>query len=1093
MKLLKLFPAALAVLALASCSTDEIESIQPAEQNIATKGDLRITFDPLQGDVLDLNATRAMADRNFGGPLFEDGDMVFVYDEKMHSTDPYEFDADPDKMAFYFAPQFGTDEPLINGEGENVPAFGVYAGITEKNEDEFNSVKKYPKGWVARNLPGTPTCVDIDIPHVLKYKQDGNTYGFEMPAFGAASFNEGSDPYIKLDNFRYLTALLRVKLTNAFGNATFLRLSNNAGKALSGKLTAKLWKGDDRFDSKLEVVDPDYETFDELYIDLSEVPSTTSFIYIPVVAGLDGDTDGIRLMYTGKRNISDVESELDDDGNPIAWEVVPGMQFPGVEFEANHAYAGSYGFELKDMSPKKVSDLLANYQASTSNININITNSFTIKKGDDQIDNVIYLPNFAKEDMVVTITLGEDFATWANTAGDALVFQDVDPEDPFTGKIILKIAEEATAASGATTVNAGGIKVDVAEGTVVLAGNFSEVGNGKFLSLQSGKFAYGDGTTATTGVDGAKMKLYTTKIGAQSFTVADKAEMTVANDIDFTTTDNETTTVIIDGKLSLGTNSIIGDETTATITVGATGELEGNISTLAGGAGYDKDNMATITVNGKQKGDISDVVDAFFVNVNVAGYVDGNISLRNAIKGTLKLTTTTTAATEKVVTGDVATIGNVEIALGAEGEAIAGKLTMLGAAKGIKLVQGFVNEIYVDVQNSGEWEDRYVNLTLNDTNEGIAAFKSLKVNTTTKNDVRYTESVWNGKMITNADYKQKYTKYQNERAKEEAFLAAPFNGQTDNAVFTASQLASMGTGLNNLRLLNDIDLTGNDATKGKGQWKSIGTLMGSFKAFGHKIKNMNLNNASAYGLFTTTETGAVSVEDLTLENVTLDTKAANVDGIGSVVATSVGTLTVKNVTVTGINFQDTGKKLVNVGGMIGLSTKPVSMDNVKVAGTIDGFAPLGGFIGGANDNVTIAKGDASGIAFKQTYDSGLAMDITYAQIGGFIGNVAASKTVTITDGIAPSTINYDKSAKMYTSNTTVGTGKFYNYQAEQKFIGFSGNKLATYPQMGYSTINGTKYCAEAGWTDGATTAKSHKDGHGTDEYTFLYTWPAHTN
>ncbi len=1079
---MKLFPAALAVFALASCSTDEIESTQPAEQNIATKGDLRITFDPLEGDVTGLNVTRAMSDRNFGGPLFEDDDMIFVYDDKMHSTDPYAFNADPDKMAFYFAPQFENDEPLITGEGDNVPSFGVYAGIVERTGDDFNSVAKYPKGWVARTLEGTPTCVDIEIPHVLKYKQDGNTYGFEMPAFGAASFNGGSDPYIRLDNFRYLTALLRVKLTNAFGNATFLRLSNARGKALSGKLTAKLWTGEKRKESKLEVVDPEYEFFDELYIDLSEVPSTTSFIYIPVVAGLDGDTDDIRLEYTGKRNISDVESELDDDGNPIAWEIVPGMQFPGIEFEANHAYAGTYGFELEEMSPKRVSDMLANYQASPSNISMNITKSFTIDPADANIDNVIYLPNFDKEDMVVNITLGEEFATWANTSGATLVFTDADSEDPFTGKIVLNIAEEATAAGGAT-VDAGGIKVDVAEGSVVLAGNFSEVGNGKWLSLQGGKFAYGDGTTPTVGVDGTKMTLYTTKIGVQSFTVADKAEMKAANDLDFTTGDAETTAVIVDGKLDIGTNAIIGDEATATITVGATGELVGSILTLAGGEGYDKDNMATVTVNGKMTGSIYDTLDAFFVNVNVAGYVDGGIYLRNAVKGALTLTTTPAAATEKVVSGDVVAKGNVEITLGAEGEAIAGTLTMLGAAKGIKLVQGLVNAIYVDVNNAGDWEDRYVTLTLNDANEGVAAIKSLKVNTAEKNDVRYTESVWDGNLITNPDYVQKYTKYENKRAKEEAFLAAPFEGKTDNAIITASQLATMGAGLSNLRLLNDIDLAG--AGKGKGKWKSITTLKGSFKAFGHKIKNMNLNNDNAYGLFLNTENATVSVEDLTLENVTLDAKSGNVDGLGSVVATSIGTLTVKNVTVTGINFQNTGKKLQYIGGMIGLSTKPVEMDNVKVSGSIDGFAPLGGFIGGANDNVTIAKGDATGIAFKQTYDSGLAMDITYAQVGGFIGKVGTGKNVTITDGTAPSAINYDKLEKMYTSNTTVGTGKFYKYDAKQRFIGFSGNKLGSYPQMGTASINGANWCVDADW---GKADLNHL--HGTTSYNYLYLWPA---
>jgi hypothetical protein len=1071
MKLFKLIPAALALFALASCSTDEIESTQFEKQNVASKGDLRINFDPIEGELGEAVATRAMADRNFRGPQFEDDDLIFVYDEKMHSTDVYHFDAEADKKAFYFAEQFAGDTKLITGEGDNKPAFGVFVGAVERNADDFNSVKKYPKGWVARNVPGTPTCVDVEIPHVMTYKQNGNLYGFDIPAFGVASFNS-EEEYIQLDHFRFLTGILRVKLTNAFGNVSFLKLSNTAGKPVSGKLTATL-DANNVGASQLEVVDEDYLYYSELYIDLRNVPSTLSYIYIPVVPGLDGDIDGVKLEYTDNRNVDDIVSEFDNAGNPVVWTNT-GMEFPGITFVANHAYAGAYGFELENMSPKKVSDLLNQYKESASNINLNITKTFDIDASDPDIDNIIYVPAL-KEGVNVNITLGETFTTW-NKVGAALQIKDLDPENPFKGTITLNVGDVIKA----QTAGEASLRVDLVEGKAIYAGEFDNAQN---INPVSGHVQIGDGTTTTSGIAlsgagiGDKLK---------SFTVAENA---VFNDaIDCSNATNETEAVIINGEQNA---DIISGPMAKVITVGATGVLTGNIDLEDTPAATAADKC-TVTVDGHMTGDIdaSDgTVGGIFVVVNIDGYVDGSIDLEYAVKSTLTMTTECAAATEQVVTGNVQTKGDVVIDLDAEGEAIAGQLTMLGSAKKIDLVQGFVNAIYVDVQNAGQWENRYINLNLNANDEGIAAFKSLKVNNTAENDVKYTESKWDGNLITNPNYLTKYTKYDNARADEEAFLAAPYNGKTDNAIFTASQLASMGAGLNNLRLLNDIDLTGNVADKGKGKWKSITTLMGSFKAFGHKIKNMNLNNAAAYGLFKTTETGAVSVEDLTLENVTLDTKAANVDGIGSVVATSVGTLTVKNVTVTGINFQDTGKKLVNVGGMIGLSTKPVSMDNVKVAGTIDGFAPLGGFIGGANDNVTIAKGDASGIAFKQTYDSGLAMDITYAQIGGFIGNVAASKTVTITDGTAPSTINYDKSAKMYTSNTTVGTGKFYNYQAEQKFIGFSGNKLATYPQMGYSTINGTKYCAEADWTDGATTDKSHN--HGTTAYTFLYTWPAH--
>lgn len=1076
MKLFKLIPAALAVFALASCSTDEIESTQVAKQNIASKGDLRINFDPIEGELGEaVNATRAMANRNFGGPQFEDDDLVFVYDEKMHSTDVYAFDAADDKMAFYFAHQFDGDEKLITGEGDNIPAFGVFVGAVERNADPFNSVKKYPKGWVARNVPGTPTCVDVEIPHVMTYKQNGNLYGFDIPAFGVASFNS-EEEYIQLDHFRFLTGILRVKLTNAFGNVSFLRLSNTAGKPVSGKLTATL-DANNVGASQLEIVDEDYQYYNELYIDLRNVPSTLSYIYIPVVPGLDGDIDGLKLEYTDNRTTEDIVG--DDALGMITWTNT-GMEFPGITFQANHAYAGAYGFELENMSPKKVSDLLNQYKESASNINLNITKTFDIDASDPDIDNIIYVPAL-KEGVNVNITLGETFTTWTKV-GAAMQIKDLDPENPFQGTITINAGDKIkTQAAGDAS-----LRVNLVEGKAVFAGEFD---NDQNINPVSGNVQIGDGTTTTSGIVlsgagiGDKLK---------SFTVAENA---VFNDaIDCSNATNETEAVIINGEQNA---DIISGPKAKVITVGATGVLTGNIDLEDTPAATAADKC-TVTVDGHMTGDIdaSDgTVGGIFVDVNIDGYVDGSIDLEYAVKSTLTMTTECAASTEQVVTGDVQTKGDVVIDLDAEGEAIAGQLTMLGSAKKIDLIQGFVNAIYVDVQNAGQWENRYINLNLNANDEGIAAFKSLKVNNAAENDVKYTESKWDGNLITNPNYLTKYTKYDNARADEEAFLAAPYNGKTDNAIFTASQLASMGAGLNNLRLLNDINMNGT-AESVKGKFKSIQTLKGSFIAFDHTIKNLNLDGNMAAGLFASTETAATSVENLKITNVTAD-KTVDVAGLGAVIAVNMGPVTIKNVEVTGINFKTaSGKYLSYVGGILGYANNTATVTNVKVAGEIDGYQGLGGIIGVAAAAPTITKGDATGISFKQTYDNGLAMDIKYARVGGFIGSVAKGIKATIAEsaGKAPADAAFAnlKTAKMYTSNTTVGSGKFYNYQREQNFIGFSGNKLDGTDESGKmstSVINGTNYCVDADWTDGATTAKSHN--HGTTAYTFLYTWPAH--
>ena len=122
------------------------------------------------------------------------------------------------------------------------------------------------------------------------------------------------------------------------------------------------------------------------------------------------------------------------------------------------------------------------------------------------------------------------------------------------------------------------------------------------------------------------------------------------------------------------------------------------------------------------------------------------------------------------------------------------------------------------------------------------------------------------------------------------------------------------------------------------------------------------------------------------------------------------------------------------------------------------------------------------------------MDIDYAKVGGFVGNVSAAVAVTIADGVAPTSINYSKPGKMYVSDTTAGTGNFYTYNPLQYFIGFSGNSNNTIEatKIAVSTINGSKWCAEKGFgiANGKTAATDNSHVSGGVTHKYLYNWPA---
>ena len=853
-----------------------------------------------------------------------------------------------------------------------------------------------------------------------------------------------------------MTAILKINLEKVVSNASWLRLINYGqggdptkifgaddptgldlatAKPLSGIMTAELYSDPaERKNVKLAALDEDLAASwaPYIYVDLRSVPSNTTCIYIPVVAGLDGDLDNIRLEYS---------KELGDDPNAFLqaeWHNIPGMAFPGKEFKQHSRYSGSYAFEFADMNPYLVSGILNQYQATSADIDIDITNSFTIDAGTANVGNEILLPAF-ENDVNVNITLGDDFATWNNANPDGLIIRDADPENPFTGTITINI--NGNGADLAATL--ADMEINLTEGTAVIAGEFT---NASALTLTSGDIVIGDGTTTTSGLSWAAVG-----DDVKSIEIAENA--TVACNIDCSAPDNLTKTVIVAGEL--------------------TGDITASPAATA-------DARSTISVSGLLTGDI-DGNGGIFVDVNVSGQVVGDIDLTDAVKG--KITINGGDATDPdaiVVDGDVTMKGDVEVALTAEGEAISGTLSMLGAAKTLKLVQGYINEIEVNVNNAGSWEDKYIDVVLNDANEGLAAFLDL---TQTEGVAYFTESVWDGEYATNATYKNQF---------------ASVDG-AGRFVYTATQLARTWSTTSDAKLANNIDLK-SEAFKGivkGGNFEGIKVAEQGVADANLKfptIKNLKLEEDNN-GLFAEI-TAAATISNITIDGVTtaLPTAAAS-KNIGAIAGSASAAVTIENVTVKNIAIAGaTGKALTNVGGFIGKATAAFDATDATVAGSIDGYSCLGGFVGTTNSAATFDNCDASAITFAQTYNSPKSMDIDYAKVGGFVGNVSAAVAVTIADGVAPTSINYSKPGKMYVSDTTAGTGNFYTYNPLQYFIGFSGNSNNTIEatKIAVSTINGSKWCAEKGFgiENGKTAATdiSHVSGGVTHKY--LYNWPA---
>ena len=312
---------------LIGCSNDEGGAVnQQILETVVTeqRGDLRMAFDPFDDEA---DNTRTLRNNNFGQLTFQENDLVYVYTYNLQFYDFYTFKTD----GFYFdVEKNGGTTPWVD-----TPTFGIMRGATSKEL----------KGYIERT--SRTYRVDVEIPRIFVYDANAESanidgrgtrgYRCDLPMFGYASYStEGS--YIEISKMRYMVAVLRININGFAGKARFLRLSNTAGKPLSGNVTAILYTNpDNRKQTKLEVLDPDLPIYTDIYVDLTNAPSSAACIYLPVVPGLVGSSDGIKLEYSN-------DASHDNAIEATGWKTCSGVAFTGITFGQHKRYTVDCSF-----------------------------------------------------------------------------------------------------------------------------------------------------------------------------------------------------------------------------------------------------------------------------------------------------------------------------------------------------------------------------------------------------------------------------------------------------------------------------------------------------------------------------------------------------------------------------------------------------------------------------------------------------------------------------------------------------------------------------------------------------------------------------
>ena len=401
----KFVPAALALMALASCSENDLLG----ESNVVekVKGGLTVEVEQLGGDV----TRQGNATYNGHAVVWQENDQINVYDNKLTMYDEYKFKADQKKFIG------------VNTSGTTNISTTEYA-LFPANQVDY-------AGWSSQG-----TKAVMRIPQLIIFDEESEfgsgtnyTYVSNLPMWGSAT---GTYPEAEV-SLKYLTGVLRINLQNVFAEkATFLKIESQDDQPISGAFQAELSDKDGNVitDAKLEGGTSALSTANAIYVDLRNVPSYLTNIYVPIVArDYDYLKVGItKMVATEASPLKDNEEQIVSDLDLLAWtgSATSGWETlrnwdAGVTFsrakmksiteEAQYDLAGVTTCEMLTETFKQY----ANYKIGDANIadvltlNIGGTNGLAVTRtGNENYkdDYTIYVPETEVDKIVVNIPAG---------------------------------------------------------------------------------------------------------------------------------------------------------------------------------------------------------------------------------------------------------------------------------------------------------------------------------------------------------------------------------------------------------------------------------------------------------------------------------------------------------------------------------------------------------------------------------------------------------------------------------------------------------------------------------------------------------------
>lgn len=909
--LFKLTTAALALVTLASCSTDDLFNGEKAQQQ--AKGDILVEVEPLEDAVTAVTRAAYTPDGKTGTLYFNTGDVIKVTDGTLVKYDLYEYNSG----AFVF-------DKLGTGRDAAWIATPEFASFPATKMEWDNATKQAIGSYYVSPAP--------------VWGEDWETEGAfnaEIPLWGTA---QADATYGVKVNMKYLTGVLKINMENVPNNVTDLKVvgwKNLAGTdpaPISGDFKAILANDDELNEDAVLVPDEAGWQGNQIVINCDgttggKATKSKSVFFIPLIAQKYGV---LEIAYS--------------DDNQTSWKKIKNVENLTVERKKYYNLTKT-DFDFAGVNPSDITALLEEKKAE-SEISVKMSKVTEVLAS----DYTIVIPETSAD-----ITLDFDQLYDADLSATALNFE---AAGDYAGTLTLQ-------AHGTTPSDIPAMFFNLPKATVVINGDFNKVNLGADVDGTYNKANSLIANALTIAAKGQVQDIYANaELGygntetsfkmvkgsvAQKFELernykAKKIELCgtiIPNDLDLTAWqdyDNEkinVSTVTVGDGAGLGTLTTYSD---VVVTGGSVTKIEndGNV-TVSGG------NVATVTF----KTDPAAAADAFDKNVTISGEASvgtitpgANHGFNLTVNGKGAVTTTATVKS-LTIDGTTATVKDVTVVGGdvtindtEEAEAVSGTLTMDGG-KTLNLFGGYVNALEVSPKFDATSKPLYLNIkhgssaaftainTINGTLTG-----AWKIDTTTK-------SIWNGHKI--GEYSS------SDPAAYQLSQAALATKYGSNAkIYTASQFATSNAAaalysninLNSLSwtcptLAGDFDGKDMDPSKSGNQYPTI--------------ENLVLAGNNSVGLFKT-NTAVGNINNITVKNVTSNITGSNPAGVGTLIGNVAKAITVNNVTIA---TAEVGSLSCNdVGGLFGQSSANITLTNVSVSGlTLNGQYRIGGVVG----------------------------------------------------------------------------------------------------------------------------------------------------